>query len=53
MKVFELIEELQKYPRNAEVVMLCSYDEGFCYAGGTVQYFELNDMELYLCNDEG
>lgn len=51
MTVKKLIKELSKYPEDMVVYMLVSYDEGFGYAGGTIQYIEKEDV-IYLCNDE-
>lgn len=53
MTVIELIKPLKDFPENAEVRLLCSYDEGYGHTGGTPQFFELEDNVLYICNEEG
>ena len=55
MTVRELIKELQKYPEDMSVQILASYDCGYGYAGGEIQYIEKDNIEyaVNLCNDEG
>lgn len=52
MTVKELVKELSKYPEDMPVHILASYDDGFGWAGGTIQYIEKED-KVYLCNDGG
>lgn len=52
MTVKELIEELQKYQEDKQIMLTCTYDFGYGTAGGTqIQILEDRDtVELY--NDE-
>ena len=54
MTVREVINELEKYPDDMDVQIMASYDCGFAWAGGRIQYIEKDDREyaVNLCNEE-
>lgn len=49
MTVCELIEKLKEFPDSTPVVLMCTYDAGFCTAGGNITSIEseLHCVELW------
>ncbi len=52
MTVCELIERLKEFPGSMPVVLMCTFDSGFCTVGGKITSVEVERNCIELWCDE-
>ena len=52
MTVKELIEELKNYPDNYNVILVASYDDGYCSTNSLLEEVHGDKDKVYLISNQ-